>query len=322
MKRSALLGGMIWAGLGVGSAFGRGPHWIVPQLGTIELLFLLGPLVVVPLGLELFAQLDNGTETPALVRMASWIQFPAALLVIASFFLEPGFAAAALALPWFFVGSFLACQGLLILTSPGPEGIKEACSIASFLYLPIGCAWLIASRFGLGPMGFQEPIVLLTAVHFHFAGFAAPPMMHAAVDALERSSLAVRKMSSVVATGVLIGPAMLAAGFVVGPRFKLTAALLIVVSEAGLAVLFLFASRQMQPGWARILVGVSGAFLVGAMALAGVWAIGEFPMQPFVHLAEMARFHGTANALGFTVCGLLGWIFSESKALRWKRGGR
>jgi hypothetical protein len=42
------------------------------------------------------------------------------------------------------------------------------------LYLPIGGAWLVASRLGIQPLGFGDTIVLLTAVHFHFAGFAAP----------------------------------------------------------------------------------------------------------------------------------------------------
>jgi len=38
--------------------------------------------------------------------------------------------------------------------------------------LAVGGAWLVASRLGMRPMGIQEPIVLLTAVHFHYAGFA------------------------------------------------------------------------------------------------------------------------------------------------------
>jgi len=316
VKRSALLGGMVWAGLVVRSALGPDLHWGAQQFGTIELLFLLGPLVVVPLGLELFVRLDDHADASGLVRAAHWMQFSAALLVAASFFFERGFTAAALVLPWFFVGGLLACHGLKILFSPAPKSLRAACVIASFLYLPIGCAWLIASRFGLNPMSFQEPIVLLTAVHFHFAGFAAPLMTRAAAGALEGSSSVVRRMFNVVATGVLIGPGMLAAGFVVGPRLKLAAALLLVLSEAGLAVLFLVACRRLQPRWARALVGISAASVLGAMGLAGIWAIGEFPLQPFVHLAEMAKFHGTANALGFTICGLLGWTFSLSEAMR------
>ncbi|MGB0036863.1 MAG: YndJ family transporter, partial [Candidatus Acidiferrales bacterium] len=53
------------------------------------------------------------------------------------------------------------------------------------------------------------------------------------------------------------------------------------------------------------------ASVIVSMALAALWAIGEYPLQPFVHLAEMARLHGTANAFGFTLCGLIGWILAS-----------
>jgi hypothetical protein len=242
-------------------------------------------------------------------------------LVIGSFYFERyferGAPAAALVLPWFFVGGLLCCHGLKLLISSGRKNRKAACVVASFLYLPIGCAWLVASRFGLNPMGFQEPIVLLTAVHFHFAGFAAPLMTCAAAKALDGASAAVSRVLDAVTVGVLVGPGMLAAGFVVGPHLKLMAALLLVTSEAGFAVLSLLACRRLQPRWTRVLVGLSAASVLGAMGLAGVWAIGEFPLQPFVHLSEMAKFHGTANALGFTICGLLGWIFLSRET----RGG-
>jgi hypothetical protein len=291
------------------------------QLGTIEKLFLLGPLVVVPLGLELFGRLETEIGGTWLIRAARAIQFPAALLAVASFFFERGPRATALVVPWFFVGGLVGCFGLLLLFSRSRKTLRIACVIASFLYLPIGSAWLIASRFGLNPVGFQEPIVLLTAVHFHFAGFAGPLMTAAAAGALERTSSTARKLFGVVAAGVLAGPGALAAGFVVGPHLKLAAALLLVVSEAGLAVFFLVAIRHLEPRWTRGFVALSAASLLGAMGLAALWAIGEFPLQQFVHLAEMAKFHGTANALGFTICGLLGWTFSQTTRRNRASGG-
>jgi hypothetical protein len=94
-----------------------------------------------------------------------------------------------------------------------------------------------------------------------------------------------------------------------------------VVSEAGLAVFFLVAIRHLEPRWTRGFVALSAASLLGAMGLAALWAIGEFPLQQFVHLAEMAKFHGTANALGFTICGLLGWTFSQTTRRNRASGG-
>jgi hypothetical protein len=115
-----------------------------------------------------------------------------------------------------------------------------------------------------------------------------------------------------VAVGVLLGPAFLAAGFIIGPRLKLVAAVLLTASEIGLAICFLVALRAVADNRAKLLIGVAAASAVFSMVLAAVWAVGEFPLQPFIHLDEMARLHGTANAFGFTLCGLLGWIVASS----------
>jgi hypothetical protein len=302
--RNAIVGGAVWSALATGAILG------FVRLGTIEVLFLLGPLVVVPLGLELSKRLGHGKANQLAVRVAPWMQLPAGLCVVASFFFPQGAAAAILALPWFCFGCFLGFWGLMSFIRGGFKTLKAVCVTMSFAYLPIGCAWLVASRYGLNPMGFQEPIVLLTAVHFHFAGFAAPLLTRAAAAALGETAGHTQRLFKAVAVGVLAGPGLLAAGFVIGPRLKLAAALLLVASEIGLAFFFLAALKAMRPRLAQVFVALSAASVLFAMVFAGVWAIGEFPLQPFVHLAQMAKFHGAANAFGFTVCGLLGWTVS------------
>jgi hypothetical protein len=302
--RNAIVGGAVWAALAAGAVLS------FVHMGTIEVLFLLGPLVGVPLGLELSTRLGHGEENQLPAHFARRVQLPTALCVVASMLFPQGAAAAILALPWFCFGCFLGFWGLMSFIRGGFKSLKAVCVTMSFSYLPIGCAWLVASRYGLNPMGFQEPIVLLTAVHFHFAGFAAPLMTRATAAGPGRAGVYKQKLFTGVAAGVLAGPGMLAAGFVIGPRLKLGAALLLVASEIGLAFFFLAAVKAMRPRLAQVFVALSGASVLFAMVFAGVWAIGEFPLQPFVHLAQMAKFHGAANALGFTVCGLLGWTIS------------
>ena len=303
MTRNAIIGGILWVALTVGSVLG------LLRLGIIEVLFLLAPLIVVPLGLELSERLGHDDENQVGANFPCWIHLPAALCVVASFWFPQGTGAAILALPWCSFGCFLGFCGLVRVVG-GFKRLKSICGIVSFVYLPIGCAWLVASRIGLSPLGFQEPIVLLTAVHFHFAGFAAPLLTAATAAKLETTSVPTQQLFKVVAAGVLVGPGMLAAGFVTGPHLKLAGALLLVISEIGLALFFLLAMRKMRPLLAQALVALSAASVLLAMVFAGIWAVGEFPLQPFVHLSEMARFHGTANALGFTTCGLLGWTIS------------
>jgi hypothetical protein len=304
MSRGAIAGGVLWIGLMAAARL----HWA--RLNTIELLFLLGPLVVVPLGLGLAIRFNQITQIGLPIRIARKLQLPAALCLIASFWLPQGIAATILALPWFVFGCYVGLEGLTALVRGGFTNLRIACASVSFLYLPIGCAWLVASRLGLTPMGFQEPIVLLTAVHFHFAGFGAPLLALAAKSAIEKRGVVTQRIFKVVAGGVLAGPGLLAAGFVIGPTFKLAMALLVACSEVGLSIFFLAEVRAIRPRLAQMFVAISAASALFAMFLAGVWAIGEFPLQPFVHLDEMARLHGTANSLGFILCGLVGWAIS------------
>lgn len=53
-----------------------------------------------------------------------------------------------------------------------------------------------------------------------------------------------------------------------------------------------------------------------SMILAATWAAGEYPLQPFLHLQQMERLHGSANAFGFVLCGMLGWILATSSESR------
>jgi len=308
MKRNAIFGGILWMGIAIASRVS------LVRLTSIELLFLLGPLVVVPLGLELCAQILPEENLRFFHRIAPWIQFSAAICVIASFWFSPGADATILVVPWFCFGCMAAVVALWNLIRGGRKHLQNLCAIASFLYLPVGCAWLGASRLGLTPMGFQEPIVLLTAVHFHFAGFAAPLLALAVASKSRLDSPAARRMFRIVAAGVLAGPGLLAAGFVIGPRMKLAAALIVACGETGLALYFLTAIRNLQPRVAQVFVTISAFSVLFAMFFAAVWAMGEFPLQPFVHLDQMARFHGTANALGFVLCGLVGWTIATSRA--------
>jgi len=301
MKRNAIFGGVLWVAV-AGLALLHLTH-----ASAIELLLLLAPLAIVPLGLELCTSLLPSRETRALISGADYIQLPAALCAAISFLAGPGVVAALLVLPWLIFGCVLGAIALRNLFREGVNELATACLTASFLYLPIGCAWLMASRLGMTPMGFQEPIVLLTAVHFHFAGFAAPLLALAAGSAFKTESLLSRQIFNVVAAGVLFGPGLLATGFVIGPHAKLAAALLVACSETGLSLFFLSLLSRMRSRAAQVFLAISALSGMSGMVLAGAWAIGEFPLQPFIHLDEMARIHGTANAFGFVLCGLIGW---------------
>ncbi len=194
----------------------------------------------------------------------------------------------------------------------------ELCALLAFAYLAVGAAWFLASRLGWHPMDFREPIVLLTAVHFHYAGFAAAILVRA-FRRLLKQGFVQTLLFPVAAAGALGGPALLAAGFVIGPTLKLVAALLVALGEIALAACFVVSIPGMTEASARILLFVSAASVAVAMCLAALWALGEFPRQPFLDIARMAAWHGSLNAFGFTFCGLAAFACSQS-AWRFGKG--
>ncbi len=115
MKRNAIIGGVVWCGLFVAAAAqGVALDWI-------ELLFLLAPLVIVPLGLRLTQEIEAPAGPSAAERIARAIQLPCALTVVISFFLARGIVDAALASAWLAFSGILAVDGLIRLTSKSPS---------------------------------------------------------------------------------------------------------------------------------------------------------------------------------------------------------
>lgn len=303
--RSAALGGLIWVVLAVACA----ARWI--RLDLIELLFLFAPLVIVPLGLALLAreQLRPGV----LLRLACLAQPIAALLAVGSFFLTPGPGAAALATPWLAMCILVALAGAKSLLRVRLHSASALCLVAAQLYLAVGGLGLFLSRLGATPLHFAEPVVLLTGVHFHYTGFALPLVAGSVGCALDlRSGL--YRLFFPTAVLILVSPTLLAAGFVFSPLLKLAAVLLLVLGCLLLAVLMLPLAVQTKPRLARALFFVASVSLAVAMLVAATYELGDFTARYWLLIPQMARLHGTLNAFGFALCGLLGclWILPDS----------
>jgi hypothetical protein len=301
-----LLGAAVWLGM-VAVTWGG---W--PQLGVIELLFLLAPWIVVPLAASLIPPIDN-TETPGAQRPAlRWIVFAAAALATISLFLPTGILSASFASAWVLVCTFFALRGLRRLWRYRTHSFSQFCFASGEAYLIVGGSWLVASRLGLQPVGFQEPIVLLTAVHFHFAGFLSAVLAGLSYERLRETWWS--KPLGTALTGVVCGPGLLGLAFLVGPKAKLAAVILIVAGQVGLATGMVRVALSKVHPVARALLLFSSACIVAGMALAASWALGEYPLQSFVELGRMERVHGTLNAIGFGICGLIGWKNAAEKS--------
>jgi hypothetical protein len=112
----------------------------------------------------------------------------------------------------------------------------------------------------------------------------------------------------VLAAGIICGPLLLAAGnLLVIPILKLAGALLLALMSFGLVGTLVPVLPSLRSRPARALLGVATTSLVVGMTLVGVYTVGEFTGRYWLVILDMARFHGTVNAFGFALCGLLGW---------------
>src|SRR5690606_37361117 len=147
----------------------------VAPLSNLSQLLLLAILLITPLALFVV----YGSTMPSSPRARHLPQFywPAALTAFASFLLSPGLPAALLVLPWFLYSGAIAFHGLQRLFQAQvrrvPLRIEEAVISFGFLYLVIGGFWLLLSRGSLTLAQFHEPIVTLTAIHFHYISLGA-----------------------------------------------------------------------------------------------------------------------------------------------------
>lgn len=285
-------------------------------IGTIELIFLLGPSVIVPLGIRLAMRIDPTLLQSRLLKMARWIQPLAALLVLISFAFYPGLGAGLLVLPWLAVCSLLGIVGLLNLIHLNSRTIERIPIVTAFIFIPVGGIWLAMSRFGIQLMGIGEPIVLLTAVHFHFTAFAAPLIAAGLGAFLKQSTQRIQVTWRSATLGLILGTPMVAIGFVYSPLIKIIAVSILVGSLMTHALLFLVPLMASVKFPAKILLFISGLSVWVGMVLAVTYAIGEFRHELILSIPQMGKTHGWLNGVGFSICGLLAWnmILSDSKS--------
>ena len=298
------LGATAWAALAILARTGVAP------IGSIELIFLFAPLVIVPLGLELVRVIGASGPIHALARR---LQPVAAVLAIVALWLPPGRLAATFASGWMLICGLIALTGVTDLFS---TKLREYAPLSTFRFaisvaridLAVGGAWLIASRLGMRPMGIQEPIGLLTAVHFHFAGFATALIAAAALRFSDSRSRWLRSITLLV----VLMPYVIAVGFVTTPQLKMSAGVVFSLSVAALAIGVRSLGSRAQSTTARILLQIAPACVFAGVVLAAVFAILDFRGSDVLPIPQMARTHGLLNAVGFCMCGLLGWLIEFS----------
>jgi hypothetical protein len=295
---SAACGGVLCAGLAG------------PPMAPLDRLFLVTPLVIVPLGLVLLSALTSPESGWArrMHRAAQLLQPLAALLVTASFCIDPGPAAGALIAPWVVLGALVAACGVLRAAKGRIVGVRRVLLTAAQVSLAGGAVWLVVARLGVSPVGRPPAIALPAAVHLHSSGFAGLLLIAATGRQLGSLGRALRMSYRLAGVGCLAGILCIASGNFLSPVLKFVGVCLVAASLMAFVIVADGVARRLPDGAARILLQLSVAAVVGGMVLAVINGLSELLGYSWISLSQMALSHGVLNGLGYLLCGLLAHI--------------
>lgn len=302
-RLSAALGGAVWFLLFL-ARIGDSP-----ETALMQRIVLLGILVIVPLALSLVPASESRDGESLLYRLSLLVQPFAAIGAVVSFLLDPGMPAAVGAFVWFCETALIAVFGLQRLSRPELRVPAEVSICAGLLFVPVGGFWLVVHRLGIQFLDFGDTIILLTAVHFHFAGYAAPILAGLAGRRLSQIAV-VSRIFKRIPTGIIAGTPLVAAGISASPVLALVGTAMISLSLVLLAILvvgWILPSMESIPG--RVLLLLSSVSCLPAMVLACAYAYSIVFHKLIIDIPQMAMTHGVANAFGFSLCGLLAWCF-------------
>ena len=303
-RRSAAVGVVVWVLLVLTTTTDAHETELIHRVAFFAF------LVIVPLGLSL----APAEQTNGLYRIAVLLQPFAAVLAIAAFFIEKGMGSAALVAVWFVFTGIVALFGLTRLFARGLRSLPETSVAAGLLYLPVGGAWLIVYRLGVQPFDYGETIILLTVVHFHFAGFAAPVVAGMAGRVLAQSESGTGKLFPLIVVALIAAMPLVAAGITFSPWLGLAGTLLL---TTGLVLLALLTISRVLPvltsSSARLLLFLGALSSCVAMVLACLYSYSLVAHVLILRIPTMAMTHGLLNAFGFATCSLVAWSIAGAK---------
>jgi hypothetical protein len=266
---------------------------------------LFAIFVIVPLGLSVVGPGDQSRSR--LYKLLVYVQPVAALLTLKSFLFEKGVLSAAFASAWLVFNSLVALFGVVRLKSRRLHPIEELSIDAGLLYLPVAGLWLVIYRLGVQPFGYGEMIILLTVVHFHFAGFATPIIAGMSGRVLAGRNYPQRVFATIVLAIVAAMP-LVAAGITFSPWIGFAGALLLTVGLVLLAVLTVgWVRPAITSAMWRALLVIGAISSCAAMVLACLYAYSLATKTLIITIPGMALTHGLLNAFGFVTCSLVAW---------------
>lgn len=211
------------------------------------------------------------------------------------------------AIPWLIVRSVAAFEAVRNCSRKTLLDPAELTLVSARIFPAIGAAWFVAHRANWAPWGFDPLIVLLTAAHFHHAGFTLPLM--AGLNGKANPGCWTRFSCVAILLGVpLVAVGITCTHFGVLKFVEPFGVAVLVLGALGVAVSQVWRGLERQRSiLTRIGFLISGASLFAAMVLALGFGLRYVIPNFALTMPQMWAIHGTLNAFGFGLCGILAW---------------
>ena len=241
----------------------------------LNLLLLLAVLVITPLALRLLAHPARPTGQHGLYGVVAVWQPLAALPAAIALLLSVGWPAALLVVPWFLFTLAVAGYGLRWLAIHW-DVTEERVIGAGLIMVAVGGFWLLFARAGRPLLAFGEPLVTLTAIHFHYITLAALVIGGMTGRFLRQPGSAAFRLYRAAAAGLILAPPLVALGITFSIALEAIATILLALSLSLLAGITLrYVVPALGLSWPAALLALSGISVVAAMLFATVYAVGR-----------------------------------------------
>jgi hypothetical protein len=217
-----------------------------------------------------------------------------------------------MALPWA-AALLVASLGCTAAIRERLDSLISVLAAAAGAYVVATLVWVIISRGGARPGGFSSALVELTAVHFAFAGTCATTL---ALCTSRASTGRRRRVSAFSGALIASGSPLIAIGFATRTAVLPLGAATLIAGVVVLGVATALCVVTVRPWLARGFLGVSVFSVPLPMALAAVDSLRTVSPTGTLPLGTMIAIHGTTNALGLCLCGLVGWTLRERELPR------
>ncbi|MDQ0723508.1 hypothetical protein QF049_004769 [Paenibacillus sp. W4I10] len=279
------------------------------QFELVEKFLLFAAFVIVPLVISLLNHDVKSKHQRMIYAAMKWLQFPAALLTLASVMssrmwgLESTAIPGTLSLGWLLFTLLLGIYGLTTIVSSKGKAAEVAIG-AGLVYFFIGGIWFTLYQYQLDLFQANPATHALSSLHFHFSSAIVPIF----IGALGRIMTKKSWYPWVVAIDI-IGPILIAVGMIFSKPIEYIGVTLFACNiVVYTAYLLTYLRKNALDIKATIFLGLS------CLAFYTVVVISIFyPLLKNMYSLTILDFipiYGSLYAFGFVLCGLIGWVYT------------